>query len=307
MFLHRAAEEGRLDVIEALLRWGADVEERDSDGGWTPLMLAAGAPVVEALLRAGADVHATMAPEWELQYQALHWQAYAGDAAAVEALLRAGADVHAPDCYGRQPLHHATHRKDCDAAVVEALVRAGADVRALDEDRQQPLHHAAKYGNAPAVEALLRAGADARAADVDGNTPLHLAAMAPECDDRDASPAAIEALLRAGADVEALDEDGKTPLFHAANHGEPAAITALLRAGARDWCGDHFRGAWSAMGPVWEQAPEHLDQVVAHMHPAHLARVRAALCCLTFKRSPLPFLPQALYVSIFGMACSPYA
>lgn len=59
--LARAVEGNHLDLVEELLRRGAEVEERDDDGR-TPLLLAAegGFPrIVAVLLRAGADRCAT--------------------------------------------------------------------------------------------------------------------------------------------------------------------------------------------------------------------------------------------------------
>ena len=87
-----AAENGSGDVVDVLLKGGADVSVADAAGN-TPLMLAAGsghAGAVRQLLAAGADVNAT---EKVLGQTALMFAAAYNRVDAIKALLAAGADV----------------------------------------------------------------------------------------------------------------------------------------------------------------------------------------------------------------------
>ena len=114
--LHWAACEGHADVIEVLLKHGANVNAKDN-GGWTALHWAAKlghADVVEVLLKHGADVNARDDRGWT----ALH---VAGNADVAEILLQHGADINAKDNDGKTALYFA-QRNGCSNVV--ALLRA---------------------------------------------------------------------------------------------------------------------------------------------------------------------------------------
>ncbi|PNH06640.1 Ankyrin repeat domain-containing protein 50 [Tetrabaena socialis] len=130
--------------------------------GYTALLYASevgATQMVEALLRAGADV----AVEDKAGQTALHVASQGGHTEAVEALVRAGADMDAKDGEGQTALHRASQEGNTE--VVEALLRAGADAEAKDDAGQTALHLACNEGHTEAVEALLQAGADRRAKD----------------------------------------------------------------------------------------------------------------------------------------------
>ena len=125
-----------------------------SKNGQSPLVLAAAGgheEVVETLLRAGADADAKdrdgLTP--------LHCAALEGHPRVVEALRQAEADGGAPDGDGCPTLFHAVVTGDLEAARV--LLAEGADVAA---SAKGGLHMAATIGNVGIVEALLHAGAN---------------------------------------------------------------------------------------------------------------------------------------------------
>lgn len=104
--LYLAAVHGHLDIIQALVSAGADVDIKNAEG-WTPLHYAAhyAAPgMVQTLLNAGADPN-VQGPD---DSTALHWamrHRNPQDAAAIlEALLDDGADPTVKDNKGRTPL-----------------------------------------------------------------------------------------------------------------------------------------------------------------------------------------------------------
>lgn len=249
--LHRAAGEGEVAVVEALLAAGADVEAwtRHPDGhgrleNYTPLHAASGGnedpAVVAALLEAGADVNARGTSDRTPLHRAA---AGNGNPAVIALLLRAGADVNARAGGGRTPLHEAGARNG-NPRVIAALVEGGADVHSWGGDADAirwghsglvgpgnaniwtPLHEAAaQNGNPAVVTALIEVGADVNMIGEAGMTPLCLATITNE------NPAILEALVRGGADVNEIYPWGGTPL-HSAASGNPAVFPRLLELGA---------------------------------------------------------------------------
>ncbi len=249
--LHRAAGEGDVAVVEALLAAGADVDAwtRHPDGhgrlkNYTPLHEAAGGnedpAVVAVLLDAGADVNARGTSD----RTPLHRAAAGNENPAVIALLlRSGADVNARARGGRTPLHEAGARNG-NPDVIAALVESGADVHSWGDDADAirwgysglvgpgnaniwtPLHEAAaQNGNPAVVTALIEAGADVNTIGEAGITPLFLATGTNE------NPGIAEALVRSGADVNEIYPWGGTPL-HLAAGSNPAVFPRLLKLGA---------------------------------------------------------------------------
>jgi len=101
--LHKAAENGHVAVIGALVKGGAHVDGEDEDG-WTPLMWAAAAghaAALEALVAAGADAnHATICVDITALHVASSW----GRLAAARVLLEAGAKADVHILRGKRPI-----------------------------------------------------------------------------------------------------------------------------------------------------------------------------------------------------------
>ncbi|HLJ48843.1 MAG TPA: ankyrin repeat domain-containing protein [Bryobacteraceae bacterium] len=125
--IHDASAQGNLQMLELLLRLGADPNMRTA-GGHTPLYclanqcrLRSGGQLVRVLVRAGANVDARSDSK---QCTALHMAARRGNTDVAEALLDCGADMNARDKSGDTPLRRA---KNCrKAAVASLLVSRGA-------------------------------------------------------------------------------------------------------------------------------------------------------------------------------------
>ena len=194
--LQAAASRGHLEVIEYLIRKGADVNLPND--GETMLLAAAyrGQPqVVETLLKNGADIS----------------QRRFRDASA---LHEAVADVTSENLAGK-------------AAVLEILLNYRADKEVIDEDGHNPLHCAAQCGYLEIVKILIDNGANVNARSNLGDNPLDRAASRGDL-------AILKLLLDSGAEVNnSAAEEGCNGLGQAARHGHTSTVAFLLDHGAK--------------------------------------------------------------------------
>ena len=170
--LHGAADELNLELVEALIKRGNDVNAHDCDG--TPLHVIARsddpiAPnIALALIEAGADTLATNKQGFTPFMIAEKNNAYG----VMQVILEQRGD-NEEDVY---PLH-INARENVFGRVRELVAMPNVDVNGRDNCEMTPLHHAV-IGNALATaEILIEKGADVNAKDEDDNTPLDLAHM----------------------------------------------------------------------------------------------------------------------------------
>lgn len=193
--LHIAARHGRLDVVDALARAKAFVDQRERNApGMTPFLEAVSSGYEQVAFR----------------------------------LKDLGADVYKKDMLDRNVLHHAAE------SGVEKLVEFAAqlpkiNIDAQDKNGQTALHHAARLEKLQAAEVLLKNGANDKLFNNDGMLPLHLAV------EKDATGILElierQGKGRVDWDVPARDT-GDTPLHIGARTGYPSAVTKLLELGA---------------------------------------------------------------------------
>ncbi|WP_353273625.1 ankyrin repeat domain-containing protein [Wolbachia endosymbiont (group A) of Agelastica alni] len=198
-----AAKHGDIEIVNALIKAGANVNAENKDK-WTPLHFAAAwghKDVLEVLLTAGANVNAENKNKWTPLYLA----AVRGHKDVLEVLLTAGANVNAQDENGKTPLYYACSTRYYNKDIVKVLLQNGAKV-----DATIPLHMAAEHGDIEIVNALIGKNANVNEVDENGRTPLHLATELSR-------KYVVEVLLTAGADINAQDKNGKTPLHCATN------------------------------------------------------------------------------------------
>ena len=136
---------------------GEDEDDDDDDEGWdtTTLLLASEygyLEVVNALVATGADVNKADNDGWTPIYVA----SQDGHLEVVQALIAAGADVNKADNDGRTPISRASLKGHLE--VVQALIAAGADVSKASNDGWTPIYSASQKGHLEVVQALIEAG-----------------------------------------------------------------------------------------------------------------------------------------------------
>jgi len=230
-----AARYDDLDTADFLIHAGAKVSAANRDGA-TPLQLASlngSAQMIEKLIKAGADPNAPLTASGDT---ALMMAARTGKTSAVNVLLESGANVNARESWGgTTALMWAVAERHPDA--VRILVDHGADVHgrsnfvaaangrgfegrtpaAVDTKQKvdefasgwlTPLHFAAREGDLVSAKLLVAAGAEVNAIAGDGKDALGLAVFNGNYD-------VASFLVGSHSDVNHADTQGFTPLFWA--------------------------------------------------------------------------------------------
>lgn len=143
-------------VLAALDGDGALLESHSSDG-WTPLHLAAffgRVEVAEALLARGANVDARSTNN--MRNTPIHAAAAGGKTQMIRFLLEHGADVNATQAGGWTALHAAAQSGNRE--LVELLLAHHADLQARAENNQAPLDLALQKGHQEVAELLGQLG-----------------------------------------------------------------------------------------------------------------------------------------------------
>jgi ankyrin repeat protein len=269
--LMRAVAEKHIEVVQTLVKRGADVHSR-SKGGFTALLFASQQGDIASarvLLAAGADVNEAT----PLNGPALVVAAASCHEQLAIFLLESGADPNDADAYGLTALHYALPRgiAGIDSVsivfrpyqeipadmpeLVKALLARGANpnVRiakdfpgysrspyALETSLVgvTPFILAAAAANVDMMNELLRGGADPLLKSKDGSTALMMAAGVGRVDEREnkaEDAMALEAVklaLKLGNDVRTANGRGRTAMHGAAGIGADTIIQFLVDNGA---------------------------------------------------------------------------
>ncbi|XP_048062318.1 kinase D-interacting substrate of 220 kDa B isoform X5 [Megalobrama amblycephala] len=213
-----AAKEGHVEVVKELLENSAYIEQRDM-GGWTALTWASyknRVEVAKILLETGANPNTT-----GLQYSVypIIWAAGRGHAEIVKLLLEHEAKVNCSDKYGTTPLIWAARKGHYDC--VMHLLENGADVDQEGANSMTALIVAVKGGYTEVVKELLKRNPNVNMTDKDGNTALMIAA-------KEGYTEIVQDLLDAGTYVNIPDRSGDTVLIGAVRGGHVEIVRALL-------------------------------------------------------------------------------
>jgi ankyrin repeat protein len=210
------------DMVEVMLKAGANPNSPDRDGK-TPLMSAAqNLSACEALMAHGARIDAHAEDGRTAMHFAVDWYEYdfhpggteERAVSVLELLFAAGADPEVRDRLGRTPMMLAALNGHDPS--IETLLKHGAKVNARDNAGRAAVTWASSRGETDkCLVALLAAGAKIHLIEA---LELNNLALAAKCFSR-------------GDDVKAIGPYGDTTLCRAAELGDLGLVQALIKAG----------------------------------------------------------------------------
>jgi ankyrin repeat protein len=191
----RRREREEVKIIELLLRYGVEVDLRNSkDQTALHEMASGGDPkILKTLLQNGADPNAKdFCLFTPLHMTTTGWE---GSVDIARTLIRHGADLNARDINHDTPLHNGAYWGN--VRICKLVLEYGADVNVRNQVGETPLHYAAAYGGPDTCYLLLQWEADVNACDNESNTPLRFAIQSRDIE-------AVIVLLVHGAEVSSL-------------------------------------------------------------------------------------------------------
>lgn len=232
--LQKASARDNLNIIDLLLRKGAEVDAQTEDE--FPALFRAAQTGQTAVLVELLSQRPDLEARDRNGQTPLFVASVKGYANIVELLLARGATVDAQDKDARTPLLALAADKSSASAwntgaseVVRLLVSHGSNVNFKDKIGRTPLLWAATNGHYDLVRTLLETGADVFAVNNRGRTALHLAV---DSTDTTHIEEIMKILLQYQADARAISDGGWTPLHNAAQKGLTCVVERLLEAGA---------------------------------------------------------------------------
>jgi ankyrin repeat protein len=162
---------GEVFKVEKMLQSKeADVNKPDTKG-FTPLHLTIGAKqveVVEMLLKFGANVNSVTSKD---NYTPLHIAASQGLSTIIPLLVKAGASLEQRDGFGNTPLLVACESPESNSSQCAiVLLQSGAELHALNKTKRNAALLAAKAGKKALYTELKNGGADVTAKDTMGSS-----------------------------------------------------------------------------------------------------------------------------------------
>ena len=216
--LHHASQGGHSNVVQILLKGGANPNIQEKDG-WTALMIASHSEVVQILLKGGANPNIQEKDGWT----ALMTASQNGHSEVVQILLKGGADPNIQRVEGKAALMLAS--VNGHLYVVKILLKSSADPNIQEKDGWTSLMSACTKGHSEVVKILLSGGADPNIQEKDGWTALMSACTSGHFE-------VVQILLKGDADPNIQKEDGWTALMSACTNGHSKMVQILLKGGA---------------------------------------------------------------------------
>ena len=252
-----AVQNGNLDCVKVLLRYGADIEGRDDMFRHLPLFVASfngSVEILSYLLDNGADMNAVSNPEGHTMTPLIA-AVQSGNLESVKVLLKYGVDIEGRGDFKYVSKDHPFHSVSFEACtplfvaagngnveILSCLLDSGADLNAVANSEGHPITPlivAVQSGDFDCVKLLLQYGADAEGrggfrVDAPGYpsvslkiscTPLLVAAV-------NGNVKLLSSLLETGADINAVSEGLYTPLMMAMRYRHIDAVKFLMDQGA---------------------------------------------------------------------------
>jgi ankyrin repeat protein len=215
--LEYAVENKWSDVVELLIKHGANTTSKDRDG-WTVLMKATLGNQDEMILafkRAGVELMYTGNTKDDLLTAVLK-----GDYEKVKALLAKGMDVDSTYRYKSPLLNYAIVKND--KKITNLLIENKANINLGNEYGVTPFLAALSTGNVELAREMIKNGANVNATEKDGFTALMRAIVIGDV-------AMVKNMLDKGAQADILAvtlSQGQNPYFKQVNYPE---ITAMIK------------------------------------------------------------------------------
>ncbi|CAB0029894.1 unnamed protein product [Trichogramma brassicae] len=240
--LHLAVKDKNLEVVELLLRNGADPDCTNEDG-LTPLHIICQIRNSKELLKKFFEINnniqqtvlVDMRDNWG--NSPLHLALRRENRMAAEVLLRNGADPNSINKDGLAPLHVISmRRRDTDLPKMllelsnEVDLAVQLDIQ--DKSGNTPLHLALDHGLEKVAELLLTNGADPNVPNREGFTALHIICQKFFEDDLSELLFKISKERNQPLHIDARDNLGRTPLQLALQYGSIYTAELLLINGA---------------------------------------------------------------------------
>lgn len=204
--LIQAVVNGQTTLVEALLRYGAEVDAVDKSGSTALLWAVEKGHIhmLPLLFDAGSDIASPR------NRYAINIAVNRDRPEALKILLANGADANVEINEGETPLFFAVRRRN--EKIISQLKRAGAKLT---------LHGASQLGDTGAVRSLLNAGGDVNSRGGKGNTPLILASGAGHDD-------TVQELLKRHAKLDLRNLQGYDALWIASQRGHTRIVEMLI-------------------------------------------------------------------------------
>lgn len=216
--LHYAIAGGYKSLVAELILKGADVNIRNNDGN-TPIIVACGSSQLE-MAQELLKICSRESVENTAGYSALQWAIVHGHMDLVAHLFDKGAEVNSSE---RSPLMLAVGEWNVEAVLF--LLEKGADCNSLDQNGKSCLHYAIEKGHFNIVAHLLNKGVDINQRSSEGDTPILFASQYKNIN-------VLRLLIKNGANIfDSNEKDGSTCLHYAAAKGFVEFVLLFLELG----------------------------------------------------------------------------
>lgn len=265
--LHSAIMNNLPEVVNFLIKNGADLEIKDSQGR-TPLHYAiqSGYSQIATLIESNKiDLEATDNMGYTPLLRAIDFQ----QRSTATMLLNKGVKVNSKYSYDQTALHLSIIRGN--SQLTFGLLKRDADPNAEDKESMTPIHYAVKFEREEIVKFLLETNSqiDINKINKMGMTPLHFAVFTGNIN-------IVKLLLEYNAITSTTNYEGKTTLHSAVEMGNLEIVKMLLEKGVDHTIKDHtgrtaFILAKDLMKNAHEQKKENLQKIIDFMQSKSLS------------------------------------